>query len=135
MLMMIALQSYSTTALITDTIPTPTEQAMRNALRAKDSLEIMIRERNDLLILKTKYEQLDIKDSLLIASLDKNIALADKLIVNLEKQVTNSEKQGSNKDLILNEKDKIIKKKNRTIAKLWAGLAAVVIGGVYMISK
>lgn len=133
--MLIALQSYSMNVSITDTIPHPTEQAMRNALRAKDSLVIMIKERDDLLVLKGKYEQLDIKDSLLIASLDKNIALANKLIVNLEKQVTNAEKQSANKDLIVNEKDKIIKKKNRTITKLWAGLVAVVIGGVYMIAK
>lgn len=133
--MLIALQSYSTNVSITDTVPRPTEQAMRNALRVKDSLDIMIRERNDLLVLKSKYEQLDVKDSLLIASLDKNIALADKLIVNLEKQVANSEKQGANKDLIVSEKDKIIKKKNRTIAKLWAGLAAAVIGGVYILAR
>jgi len=133
--MLIALQSYSMNVSITDTVPHPTEQAMRNALRAKDSLVTMIKERDDLLKLKSKYEQLDVKDSLLIASLDKNIVLADKLINNLEKQVANSEKQGANKDLIVNEKDKIIKKKNRTITKLWAGLAATVIAGVYILTK
>jgi len=126
----------SASVVIKDTIPgtadtllaVPARQ-LRNSLAAKDSLDLMKRERDELIALKTQYEGLNQKDSVLITSLDKNILMADRLISNLEGQVANVEKQSTNKDQIIKEKNGIIKKKNRTIRKLIAG-GTVVIGGL-----
>lgn len=135
MFLMIAFCGYSKGVSTIDTTQPVDVRFIRNALQAKDSLDIMIIERDSLVQLKAMYEKFVVKDSVLISSLDKNISLADRLIKNLEAQVANSEKQGSNKDLIIKEKDGIIKKKNRTIVKLWGTLAAAAGGMIYLLTK
>lgn len=115
-------------ALITngDTTVPVSLKALRHALQVSDSLKIMTGERDALLALKKKYEELEVKDSALISSLDENIRLANKLIDNLEKQVANSERQtGNEKEINLNLQS-IIKKKNRTIIKIIAASVTII---------
>lgn len=130
---MIVLPGYSTgylTIKADTTIPVEA-RAVRNALSAKDSLELMKQERQLFITLKDQYEKLAVKDSSILQMYDMNTKLYDKLIANLEGQVKNQEKQTSNNDKIITEKDGIIKKKNRQIGFL--GL--VVLGLGYMLIK
>ena len=136
MFLLIALQGFSANVLITEDtlVPVPI-RFMRNALQSNDSLRVMIRERDSLLALKVKYETLEVKDSLLIATLDKNIKLSDRLIQNLEAQISNSEKQSSNKDLIVLNLEKIIRRKNWLIVKI-TGISVSIIGTLtYLLIK
>jgi hypothetical protein len=91
---------------------------LRNAIQAKDSLDIMVRERDELVKLRSFYEKLDVRDSMLIASLNKNISLADLLIANLKEQVTNKTSQKEDEKKISLNLHEIIKRKNRAIIKL-----------------
>lgn len=127
--LLIALVGFSTAPSTTNSDTTwPAEvRAMRNALRVNDSLAVMKQERASLLELKAMYEKMTIKDSLLIAQMDKNISLADRLIKNLESQVGNSEKQTDNEKKINLNLRGIIRKKNWQLVKV-AGLSLTVIG-------
>lgn len=130
---MILCRSYSTEYLVIkgDTTIPVEARAARNAMAAKDSLELMKQERQLFITLKEQYEKLAQKDSSILKMYDVNTALYDKLIGNLEAQVKNQEKQTSNNDKIITQKDGIIKKKNRQIGLL--GTIVLVLG--YLLVK
>jgi hypothetical protein len=135
MFLLIALSGYSTGASTIDTTGPATSKAMRNALAAKDSLDIMIRERDSLKLVNVAYGRLATRDSQLITALDQNVKLAQKLIINLEAQVANSEKQTDNGKAISGKLNDIIRKKNWTIIKKTAKGAAIVGALIYLLIK
>lgn len=115
-------------------LPVPARM-LRNSLQAKDSLDLLVREKQLWLQLKADYEKLAGKDSIIINLFDRNIELSNNLISNLRSQNEKQEKISFNNELIIKEKDAVIRRKNRAILKL-SGIT-VTLGGtiLYLLLK
>lgn len=106
-----------------------------NALRAKDSLDIMIKERDSLLLIKSFYEKLDKKDSAIIVANDKLVESKNREIKSLERIEDNLTKQTFDYGLLVSQLKGVIKNKNRTIRKITVGGIAITGTLLYLLIK
>jgi hypothetical protein len=126
--------SFLMTALVASSQKDSTINVSRrfvsNALRAKDSLDIMVKERDSLLSIKSFYETLNKKDSTIIATGDQLLVSKDKEIRILEKIQDNLTRQTVDYGLIVQGLKGEIKNKNRTIRKIT--IAGITVSGTLL---
>lgn len=129
---MIALAGLSQKDSVINGIP---RSAIVNAMKAKDSLEIM---KLELLL----YKRIDFlnsllqkKDSTIISTYEKLSGTNNRLITNLQMQNSNLTKQQSVTENYSKSLQSVIRAKNWTIIKLTGGSAIVIGGLAYLLLK